>query len=119
MRISKPVWVLLVVLALLFLYLPSLSHYFKLRHQEEKLNREIKEMTERITSLKEEEHLIRHDLAHLEKVVRQELGLVQPGEVVYKLVPEDQLTAPAPGNQTESIQNQADQEAAKVIQLKK
>jgi len=87
-RISKPVWVLLIMAALFFLYLPSLSQYLHLRHQEEKLIREIKDLKGEIQDLKREEYLMRNDLQHLEKVIRKELGLAKPGEVIYKLVPE-------------------------------
>ena len=30
-------------------------------------------------------------MTYLEKVIREELGLVKPGEMVYKLVPEKNL----------------------------
>jgi len=87
-RISKPVWVLLIIAALFFLYLPSISQYLHLRHQEEKMTREIKNLEKEIQSLKREEYLMRNDLQHLEKVIRKELGLAKPGEVIYKLIPD-------------------------------
>ena len=61
----------------------------KLKRQEESLNHEIADLKSKIEELKKEEYLIKNDVAHLEQVVRKELGLVRPGEVVYKLVPEE------------------------------
>ncbi len=37
------------------------------------------------TRLREEVHALRHDLSAVERVAREELGLVRPGEVVYQI----------------------------------
>ena len=81
---------LLIVLAILFLYLPGLSKYLKLKQYDERLGHDIEELKTKINDLKKEEHLIKTDVEHLEQVMRRELGLVKPGEVVYKLKPEEE-----------------------------
>ncbi len=80
---------LILLLILVFLYLPGLSKYLRLRHQEERLNQDIAELTSKVEELKKEEHLIKTDVTYLEQVMRKELGLVKPGESVYKLMPEE------------------------------
>ncbi len=81
-------WIGIGILVLfIFLYLPGLSHLQELRLEEERLGRELAELDRKIESLQEEKNLLETDLAYLEKVVREELGLVKPGEMVYKLVP--------------------------------
>ncbi len=81
-------WILLGFVLLTFLYFPSYSKYLKLKRQEERLSQDIIDLKTKIEGLKKEEALIQHDPAYLEHVMRKELGLVKPGEVVYKLVPE-------------------------------
>ena len=91
-------WVIVGLLILFaFLYLPGLSRYQELRQEEERLSKELVDLDQKIQKLHEEKELLRHDQAYLEKVIREELGLVRPGEMVYKLVPEDKENpAPAP-----------------------
>ena len=89
-KVFKSFWVLLALAAAFFCYfLPNLSKYFRLKYHDERLTHEIADMQARVTDLKKEEQLIKNDPEHLEEVMRRELGLVNPGEVVYKLVPEE------------------------------
>lgn len=71
-----------------FLYLPGLSHYQELHLEEERISGELADLKRQIKSLQEEKDLLEKDQAYLEKVIREELGLVKPGEMVYKIVPE-------------------------------
>ena len=71
-----------------FLYLPGLSRYHELRQEEEKLRSELREVEREIHVLREEKNLLEKDQEYLEKTIREELGLVRPGEMVYKVVPE-------------------------------
>ena len=83
-------WILVGLLILFaFLYLPGLSRYQELRFEEERLSRELTDLNQKIQKLREEKELLQKDQTYLEKVIREELGLVRPGEMVYKLVPED------------------------------
>ena len=77
-----------------FLYLPGLSRVQELRLEEERMSRELAELAREIRALQEEKELLKKDQAYLEKVIREELGLVKPGEMVYKLVPEKQSEPP-------------------------
>ena len=88
-KVFKGFSFLIILVVLVCLYFPGFSKYMKLRRQEEKLNQDIAELTLKIEELKKEERLIKTDVDHLEQVMRKELGLVKPGEVVYKLVPEE------------------------------
>ena len=69
-------------------YLPTTSKYLKLRWKEKELDEQITKLEKQIKMLKEEEHLLTTDPARLEEVAREELGLVKPGEIVYKAVEE-------------------------------
>ena len=83
-------WIGIALLILfIFFYLPGLSRVQELRLEEERLWKELKELEGEIQALKEEKELLEKDRAYLEKVAREELGLVRPGEMVYKLVPQN------------------------------
>ena len=79
----------LAVFVLFFwIYFPALSKYRDLKIQEEDMSDELKDVNQKIATLSEEKKLLENDPAYVEKVIRDELGLVKPGEVVYKFVQE-------------------------------
>ena len=83
-------WMIVALLILFaFLYLPGLSRFQELRLEEERISKELTDLNQQMARLREEKELLQKDQAYLEKVIREELGLVRPGEMVYKLVPED------------------------------
>lgn len=94
-------WIAIGVLVLfVFIYLPGISRYHELKSEEERLTRELREIDSQIQKLQEEKTLLQNDLVYLEKVIREELGLVKPGEMVYKVVPGTK--APTQNSSTEN-----------------
>lgn len=95
---KKPFFALWILTLALFIfswvYLPGISKYRDLTIKQEQIENEIKVLDEKLKSVREERDLLKNDVQYLEKVIRDELGLVKPGEVVYKFVPEQ--AAPAP-----------------------
>ena len=89
MRRFTPLWFLILALIIAIIYLPGLSKYLKLKRKDTDLEREVKRLENEIARIQEEEHLLKTDLTRLEEVVREELGLVKPGEIVYKVVEEE------------------------------
>ncbi len=85
----SPFWLFLIVFAVGMIYLPGVTKYLKLKRKETELSTEINRLSSDIKKLKEEEHLLKTDLTQLEQVVREELGLVKPGEIVVKVVEEE------------------------------
>lgn len=75
---------ILVLVAAFFFYFPSYSRYRELKIEAEKLEAQLKVMQTQIEALQKEKQLIRTDKNYLETVIRKELGLVEPGEVVYE-----------------------------------
>ena len=78
--------VLAVLLILCWIYLPSITRYRELKSEEERLSQKIQEIDAQIKTLADERHLLQTDVAYLEKVIREELGFVKPGEIVYELI---------------------------------
>ncbi len=74
------------ILLFSWLYLPSLTKYRDLKLKQEELDQQIEKLTQQITDIREERDLLKNDVEYLEKVIRDELGLVKPGEIVYKFV---------------------------------
>lgn len=69
-----------------WIYLPSLSKYHDLKQQEEELDQQIEKFERDVEATLEERNLLKNDPEYLEKVIRDEMGLVKPGEIVYKFV---------------------------------
>ena len=72
-------------------YFPALSHYRELKFQEEDMDKKISALDKKIEALQEEKNLLKNDVQYLERVIRGELGLVKPGEIVYKFVEDPAL----------------------------
>ena len=97
-------WLLILILVAGAVYLPGFSKYLRLKRKEADLEREVERIRTEIAKLQEEEHLLKTDLTRFEQVVREELGLVKPGEVVLKVVEEEI----PPGKEEPASQNQKD-----------
>ena len=68
---------------------------------------ELKDLEGKIKKLREEKNLLQNDMTYLEKVIREELGFVKPGEMVYKLVPENKTKTASPAAAAKSTSQQA------------
>jgi cell division protein FtsB len=79
------------VLMLFFMmvYLPGYSHYQEINRREELLEKNIEEYRKSNEQMEKELALLRSDVTYLEKVIRDKMGLVKPGEVLYKFVEEE------------------------------
>ena len=75
-------------------YMPTLSKYRDLKIQQEEIERKIQALDKKIQRLAEERHLLKNDKEYLEKIIRDQLGLVKPGEIVYKFVTEEPAKEP-------------------------
>ena len=72
---------------LVWLYLPGWARYNELSRENERLETKLEEMAETNHKLQEQEYLLKNDVRYLETVLREELNVVRPDELVYKLVP--------------------------------
>ncbi|MSR78378.1 MAG: septum formation initiator family protein [Candidatus Omnitrophica bacterium] len=76
------------VFLLAVFYIPVLTRYRNLKLQEEAIDVKINDLDQKIKRLVDERDLLKNDRDYLEKVIRKELGLVKPGEIVYKFITE-------------------------------
>lgn len=86
----------LAALIFFWVYLPTLSKYHDLKLQQEELDDQIAKLSKDVQDMREERDLLKNDVEYLEKVIRDELGLVKPGEIVYKFVPDEASPSPEP-----------------------
>ncbi len=112
-----------IVLILCWIYLPSVTRYRELKSEEERLNQKIQEIDAQIKNLSEERHLLQTDVAYLEKVIREELGFVKPGEIVYELIAKKNPSnlpqtssgiSATPDNQSSSVAKRSASEQARM-----
>ena len=122
---KKPFFALWVLTLGLFVfswvYLPGISKYRDLKIKQDQLEDDFHSMEEKVKAIREERDLLKNDVQYLEKVIRDELGLVKPGEVVYKFVPEPpKKEVPAAAQpEAESAKPKAPQIATAGTSLKK
>ena len=72
---------------ILALFLPSYSIMQDLKKKNFEYARRITALEEKNKKFEEERHLLQTDPDYVEKVGRETMGLIRPGETVYKIVP--------------------------------
>lgn len=83
---KKLIYLLLITLILSFILLPSHTKLWDLERKNRELEGKIKELEEKNLALEEErKNLEREDPFYIEKAIRQKMGVVKKGEVVYKI----------------------------------
>ena len=84
-------------------YLPGHTKYHELLRKEKELDDKIDRLQGEMDRMREEKHLLESDVLYLEKVVRENLGRVEPGETVYKVV---NVPDPTPGYQIQDSEKE-------------
>ena len=119
-RLSKLKYFLIGVLVLtvaFVVYFPSYSRYRELKIEAEKLDLQVRDLQKKIQELQAEKELMRNDKSYLEAVIRKELGLVEPGEVVYEFGP-NSARKPSPAVKPDQTQAVAVVSTRSIKQLK-
>ncbi|OQA57857.1 MAG: Cell division protein FtsB [Candidatus Omnitrophica bacterium ADurb.Bin277] len=105
--------VLAVILVLCWIYLPSYSRYHELKQEEERLVRRIREIDAKIKALADEKYLLQNDVEYLEKVIREELGFVKPGEIIYEFATKGRSAGPVAATDSAADVQKAGSDAVK------
>ncbi len=80
-------WLFAVATLILIFFLPSFTIMQEQREKNLEYERRIAELKGRNRELEKEKRLLLEDPVYLERVAREEMGLVREGEMVYRLVP--------------------------------
>jgi cell division protein FtsB len=72
---------------ILLVFLPSYSKLQDLKQKNQDYAQRIKDLEAKNKKLIQEKHLLETDPEYIEKVGREKMGLVRPGEKIYKFAP--------------------------------
>ena len=81
-------WLFIVALVIFLLFLPSYRKMQDLKNRNLNYQTQIEDLEEKKARLAEELRRLKDDPEYLEKVGREEMGLIRKGETVYRVVPE-------------------------------
>jgi cell division protein FtsB len=81
-------WLFGVAIVILFLFLPSYTKMQDLRYKNDQYEKQIIQLKQDRERLLEEERRLENDPEYQEKVIREEMGVIKKGEVIYRVVPE-------------------------------
>ncbi len=74
---------------LVYLLFPNYLALARYRENREALNLRIKELEKENENLKTEIKKLKADPLYIEKIAREELKMIRPGEIIYRVIPED------------------------------
>ncbi len=80
--------VIIIILGALLTY-PAYLELRKYRRHLARLDEENKSLEETNRDLQSEAEALENDPFYIEKVARESLGLIKPGEIIYKIIPEE------------------------------
>ena len=82
-------WVLGTILIILIIFLPGYTKLQELKDRNRILDEKINDLESESALLEDEFLRIQQDPVYQEEVVREKLGVVRKGEVIYKIEPEE------------------------------
>lgn len=86
---KNAVWLFIVAAVILVLFLPSYTKMQDLRSRNEHYKKQMEDLRKEQERLAEEERRLKDDPEYREKVIRQEMGVMKKGEVIYRVVPNE------------------------------
>ena len=91
--LRNPLWLFTGIIVIIAFFLPSYTQMQDLKQRNADYENQIRDLTRKNASLREEKRLLMEDPDYFEKVAREKMGLVKDNEVIYKFVPPEQLNA--------------------------
>ncbi len=88
--IKNALSIFVLAVIILAIFLPSYSIMQDLKKKNQEYAKRITALEEKNKKYEEQRHLLQTDPEYVEKVGRETMGLIRPGETVYKIVPADQ-----------------------------
>jgi len=85
---KNAIWLFIVAAVILVLFLPSYTKMQDLRYRNQQYKKKMEELKKEQANLIDEERLLKDDPEYREKVIRQEMGVMKKGEVIYRVVPD-------------------------------
>ncbi len=85
---KKAIWFLVILFVILAIFLPGYTKLQELRERNKDLEAKIREVKVKNALLESEILRIQQDPVYQEEIIREKLGVVRKGEVIYKIEPE-------------------------------
>lgn len=82
--IFRVILILAVVSFLVYLFAREISHVYALHKENDKVKLEGKELEMANNELRKKIELIKTDKVFMEKIIREELGMIKTGEKIYR-----------------------------------
>ncbi|MGD9014551.1 MAG: septum formation initiator family protein [Candidatus Omnitrophota bacterium] len=86
---KKIVWLLAIVIIILIIFLPSYTKLQELKDKNKQLQARIEQIELDNARLEGEILRFQQDPVYREEIIRDKLGVVRKGEVLYKIEPEE------------------------------
>lgn len=93
-RIGLLLLVILIAIGVVAIFAPQVEQYRELRRKEALLQEEIRLEQETLRHLQEQQQRLMTDPRFVEKIAREELRYIRPGETVFKFVDDEPATYP-------------------------
>jgi len=90
MVLRKATWLFLVGFIVLLIFLPGYSRLQELKQKNREFKARITQIEKENIDLVEEKGRLENDIVYLERVAREKMGLVREGEIIYRIVPEEE-----------------------------
>ena len=90
---TRILWITLAAI-LIYLLAPKFWKVHELKDQKTQLEEEIRQLSSRNQVLENELRLLKEDPVYIEHIARKKFRQAKEGEVVYKLVPPEELENP-------------------------
>ncbi|HEX3036930.1 MAG TPA: septum formation initiator family protein [Thermodesulfobacteriota bacterium] len=72
------------ILVVIYLFAREVSHVYALYQENEKIKSNIEELKSKNEELKEKIQLLKNDNLYIEKMAREELGMIKQSEKIYR-----------------------------------
>ena len=83
-RIIRSSLILLLIIFIAFIFSREISHLHFLTNENVKIQKRIEKLSNENEDYKEQIQAMENDKRYIEKVVREELGMIKKGEKIYK-----------------------------------
>ncbi|MBF0490860.1 MAG: septum formation initiator family protein [Candidatus Omnitrophica bacterium] len=80
----------IITIIIVVVFLPSYSKMQELKQKNQDFLLRIQYLEAKNKKLEQEGRFLKNNPEYLEKVAREKMGLIRQGEMVYKIVPQDQ-----------------------------
>ncbi|MFC1658843.1 septum formation initiator family protein [Candidatus Omnitrophota bacterium] len=86
---SRIFWILAILVVILIIFLPGYTKLQELKERNSELEVKISQITLDNLRLSDEILRVQEDPVYREEIIRDKLGVVRKGEVLYKIEPEE------------------------------